>query len=165
MPALILGQRVEEINAFLESDKFAWTTNPKFGFSLFSVSYLRLYALLNHRTGLLKGPLSWKAQENLERQMWAVAKANSRLAEARRDVWDMEGSENHHLSSKTCDLLAAQFLRTLPAYANQKYDDGSTLQEQYEARRAYFSQWFDERAKRGQFVEAGSPSYQGDSIS
>ena len=26
------------------------------------------------------------------------------------------------------------------------------------------SKWFDERAKRGQFVEAGSPSYQGDSI-
>lgn len=165
MPALILGQRAAEINAFLASDKFVWSTNPKFGFSLFSVSYMRLYALMNHRTGPMKGPLSQKAQENLERQMWAVAKANSRLAEAQRDVWDMEGSENHHLSSKTCDLLAAQFLRTIPAYANQKYDDGSTLPEQYEARRAYFSNWFDERAKRGQFVEAGSPSYQGDSIS
>src|SRR4029079_671924 len=28
----------------------------------------------------------------------------------------------------------------------------------------YWLNWFDERAKRGQFVEAGSPSYQGDSI-
>jgi hypothetical protein len=112
----------------------------------------------------MKGPLSHKAQENFEKQMWKVAKANSKLAEAKRDVWDMEGSENHHLSSKTCDLLAAQFLRRIPEYANQKYDDGSTLAEQYEVRRAYFLKWFDERAKRGQFVEAGSPSYQGDSI-
>ncbi len=31
-------------------------------------------------------------------------------------------------------------------------------------RRSYFLKWFDERAKRGQFVEAGSPSYQGDSM-
>jgi hypothetical protein len=61
-------------------------------------------------------------------------------------------------------LLAAQFLRNIPTYANQKYDDGSTLAQQYEVRRDYFLKWFDERAKRGQFVEAASPSYQGDSI-
>lgn len=164
MPALILGRRMEEINQFFESDTFAWSTNPKFGFSLFSMSYMRMYALMNHRTGLMKGPLSRKAQENFEKQMWAAARANSKLAEAKRPVWDMEGSENHHLSSKTCDLLAAQFLRNIPEYANQKYDDGSTLAEQYEARRAYFLEWIDARAKRGQFVEAGSPSYQAESI-
>jgi hypothetical protein len=165
MPSLILGERVDEINQFFESDKFVVSSNPKFGFSLFGVSYLRLYGLMNHRTGPLKGLLSRKAEENFERGLWAVAQANSKLAEAQRDVWDMEGSENHHLASKSCDLLVAQFLRHLLAYANQKYDDGSTLAEQYEARRVYFLKWFDERAKRGQFVEAGSPSYQGDSIS
>jgi hypothetical protein len=165
LPSLILGRRVDEINRFFESDKFIWTSNPKFGFSLFTVSYMRLYGLMNHRTGAMKGPLSQAAQENVEKEMWRVAKANSKLAEAKRDVWDMEGSENHHLASKTCDLLAAQYLRSIPAFANQKYDDGSTLAEQYEARRAYFLKWLDERAKRGQFVEAGSPSYQGDSIS
>jgi hypothetical protein len=164
MPALILGQRGEEINRFFESDTFAWTTNPKFGFSLFSMSYMRLYALTNHHTGPLKGLLSAKAVANIEKHMWAAAKANSKLAEARRDVWDMEGSENHHLSSKTCDLLAAQFLRNIPEYAGQRYDDGSTPAEQYEARRAYFLKWIDARAKRGLFVEAGSPSYQGESI-
>jgi hypothetical protein len=164
MPALILGRRAEEINKFFESDAFTWTTNPKFGFSLFSMSYMRMYALMNERTGPLKGLLSQKALENFEKQMWLAAKANSKLAEAKRDVWDMEGSENHHLSSKTCDLLAAQFLRNIPAYANQRYDDGSTPAEQYEARRTYFLKWIDARAKRGQFVEAGSPSYQAESI-
>ena len=164
LPSLIRGERVDEINRFFESEKFEATSNPKFGFSLFSVSYLRLYGLLNHRSGPLKGPLSVAAQENFERQLWKVAKANSRLVEAKRDVWDMEGSENHHLSSKTSDLLVAQFLRKIPAFVQQKCDDGSTLAEQYEARRDYFLKWFDERAKRGQFVEAGSPSYQADSM-
>jgi hypothetical protein len=164
MNSLVLGERVEDINRFFESDKFEWTANPKFGFSLFGVSFMRLYGLMNDRTGPMKGPLSRAAAENIEKEMWRVAKANSKLAEARRDVWDMEGSENHHLSSKSCDLLAAQYLRNIPLYAAQKYDDGSTPAEQYEARRAYFLKWFDERAKRGQFVEAGSPSYQGDSI-
>jgi hypothetical protein len=164
LPSLVLCQRTDGINRFFESDTFTWTTNPKFGFSLFSVSYMRMYGLTNARSGPLKGLLSPKALANFERGMWLTAKSNSKLAEARRGVWEMEGSENHHLSSKTCDLLAAQFLRRLPEYANQKYDDGSTLQEQYETRRRHFSAWFDEHARHGQFVEAGSPSYQGDSI-
>jgi len=164
LPSLLLGERTSEINQFFESDKFEWSANPKFGFSLFGVSFMRMYGLLNYQSGPMAGLLSRKAMENSEEEMWKVAKANSKLAEAKRDVWDMEGSENHHLASKSCDLLAAQYLRNIPAYANQKYDDGSTLHEQYEARRAYFLKWFDERAKRGQFVEAGSPSYQGDSI-
>ena len=147
-PSLILGERVDEINRFFESDKFTWTANPKFGFSLFSTSYMRLYALMNHRTGVMKGPLSKAAVENFEKEMWKVAKANSKLVEAKRGVWDMEGSENHHLSSKSCDMLAAQFLRNLPAYADQKLDDGSSLAQQYEVRHAYFLKWFDERAKR-----------------
>ncbi|MBI5686858.1 MAG: hypothetical protein HZC54_17460 [Verrucomicrobia bacterium] len=165
MPSLILGGRADELNRFFESDKFVVSSNPKFGFSLFGVSFVRMYGLMNRRTGPMKGLLSRKAEENFEKGLWAVAKANSKLAEAKRGVWDMEGSENHHLASKSCDLLVAQFLRKLPAYADQKCDDGSTLAEQYETRRAYFSKWFDERAKRGQFVEAGSPSYQGDSVS
>lgn len=162
--ALALGQRVAEINAFFESDKFTWLSNDKFGFSLFSTEYMRLYGLMNQRTGVMKGPLSRAAQDNFEKQMWRVAKANSKLAEARRGVRELEGSENHHLSSKICDLLAAQFLRNIPPYASQRYDDGSTAAEQYEARRDYFLAWFDERAKRGQFIEAASPSYQPDSI-
>jgi hypothetical protein len=163
-PALLLGQHRDEINRFFESDKFTWTANPKFGFSLFSTSYMRLYALMNRRTGRIQGPLSPAAEAAFEREMWRVAKANSKLAEAQRDVWDMEGSENHHISSKASDLLAAQFLRNVPGYASQPLDDGSTLAQQYETRRSYWWKWFDERAKRGQFVEAGSPSYQSDSV-
>lgn len=164
-PALILGtNKAAQVNKFFESDTFVVTANPKFGFSLFGVSYVRLYSLMNSRTGPMKGLLTPKAQANFEKGFWQVAKTNSKMAEAKRPVWDMEGSENHHISSKSSDLLVAQYLRNIPEYANQKYDDGSTLQEQYEIRRQYWLDWFDARAKRGQFVEAASPSYQGDSI-
>src|SRR5688572_16351492 len=159
--SLVLGRNVEKINRFFESGTFAWGENPKFGFSLFATEYQRLYALFNHRTGLIKGLLSPGAEKNLEKEMWRIAKANSKLAEAKRGIWDMEGSENHHLTSKTGDLLAAQFLRKIPEYAQLKLDDGSTLAEQYEIRRRHFLKWYDERAKRGQFVEAASPSYHG----
>jgi hypothetical protein len=163
-PSLLLGERTEEINRFFASDKFEWTANPKFGFSLFGTSYLRLYGIGNHRNGQIAKLLTEAASKNFEKEMWRVAKANSKLSEGGRPVWDMEGSENHHLSSKSGDFLAMQFLRKIPEYATQLLDDGSTLDQQYEVRRAYWLSWFDERAKRGQFVEAASPSYQGDSI-
>src|SRR5688572_5485116 len=109
--ALLLKQNVDDINKFFESDKFVVTANPKFGFSLFGLSYVRLYGTMNDRTGSMKGLLSPAAQANFEKGFWEVAKANSRLSEANRSPWEGEGSENHHLSSKSCDFLVIQFLR------------------------------------------------------
>ncbi len=157
---LTLGQQVDRINGYLEDDAFKYQPSDKFGFSLFSLPYVRLYALFNDRTGTMKGRLSRKAQSNLEKTLWDCAKANSLLAEAKRGVWDMDGSENHHVTSKVSDFLVAQFLKDIPAYADLKYDDGSTLQEQYVSRLAYWNEWIDSRVRRGLFMEDGGSSYQ-----
>jgi hypothetical protein len=98
-------------------------------------------------------------QSNMDLPL-ACAKANSKLVEARRDVWDMDGSENHHMASKVSNFLVAQFLKDIPAYADLKYDDGSTARQQYDARLAYWHRWIDSRARRGLFMEDGGSSYQ-----
>lgn len=157
---LALGRQVERINHYIEEDTFKYQPSDKFGFSLFSLPYVRLYGLFNDRSGVMKGRLSSKAQANLEKTLWDCAKANSKLAEAQRGVWDMDGSENHHVTSKVSDFLVAQFIKDIPAYADLKYDDGSTPGQQYEARLAYWSQWIDSRVRRGLFMEDGGSSYQ-----
>ena len=154
-----LGQHVDELNEYFERESFEYSPHKKFGFSLFSSSFVRAYGLLNDRTGVIKGRLSPAAQENFEKTLWRCAKGNSQLGEAQRGVWEMEGSENHHMASKVSDFLVAQFLKDIPAYADLRYDDGSTLRQQYEARLAYWSRWIDEHAGRGLFIEDGS-SYQ-----
>ena len=73
-----------------------------------------LYALYN--TGVMKGRLSSKAQEPLEKSFWECARAYSKLAEAKIDVWESDGSENHHITSRMSDFLVAQFLKDIPAY-------------------------------------------------
>ena len=50
--ALALGQHTDALNAYLEADGFGWKPSEQWGFSLFSASYLRLYALYNDRTGV-----------------------------------------------------------------------------------------------------------------
>ena len=53
--ALALGQHGDELNALFEAEGFRYESNKKFGFSLFSLPYVRLYALFNDRTGVMKG--------------------------------------------------------------------------------------------------------------
>lgn len=154
--ALALGQHVAEVNACFGADGFGWKPGKEFGFTLFSASYVRLYALFNERTGSMKGRLSPKAQENLESSFWQCAKVYSKLAEAKNDAWAQRGSENHWVTSMASNFLVAQLLKDIPAYAALKYDDGSTLKEQYDALLDYWSKWLDQRARKGLFEEDGS---------
>lgn len=154
--ALAVGQHVDEVNACFAADGFGWKPGKEFGFTLFSASYVRLYALFNDRTGLMKGRLSPQAQENLERSFWQCAKVYSKLEKAKNDVWVQKGSENHCVTSIASNFLVAQLLKDIPAYAALKYDDGSTLKEQYEALLDYWSKWLDQRARKGLFEEDGS---------
>ena len=78
----------DEVNACFGADGFGWKPGKRIWVSaLFSASYVRLYALFNDRTGSMKGRLSPKAQENLEKSFWQCAKVYSKLAEAKDDVW------------------------------------------------------------------------------
>ncbi len=61
--ALALGQHVDEVNACFGADGFGWKPGKEFGFTLFSASYVRLYALFNDRTGSMKGRLSPKPRK------------------------------------------------------------------------------------------------------
>ena len=57
---LALGQHVDELNTFFETEDFKYEPSENWGFSLFSAPYVRLYALFNDRTGVMKGRLSPK---------------------------------------------------------------------------------------------------------
>ncbi len=92
----------------------------------------------------MKRRLSPKAQENLESSFWACAKKYSKLAEAKIDVWESDGFENHHITSRVSGFLVAQFLKDIPVHASLKYDDGSTLGQQYEAGLDYWNNWLDQ---------------------
>lgn len=161
---VMLGVSTEEVSRFFSSPKFEWPRAAPYGFLLTSIIHFRLYGLTYSRSRYMPNGISLAAQQKLESEIWAIAKANSKLADARRDVSEQHASENLHVAKVFGNFLAAQFLKDAPLYSGLKYDDGSTLLEQYLAWRDYVSSWIDYRAKRGLFVEAASPSYQSDTI-
>ena len=161
--SFVLGRNLDRLNKYLESD--AYNLKPskknveKNGFRLFSTSFIRFYALYNSHTGVSKGRLAPGGEKKLEEYLWTNTATCVPIAEAKRDPWDSRGGENGMVTNSVGNLLAAQYLRALPEYANQKFKDGSTAAEQYDAWRAYVSAYLDEHVKRGQFQEYGA-SYQ-----
>lgn len=158
---LTLGVRADEINTYIASPAFLMEPHEEFAFAFFGTGMLHFYALFNANSRHMPGCLTPEAQANLEKSIWNIAKACT-LAEAQESPWLQHGSENHNMMEMAGQLLAAQFLRKVPAYANQKYEDGTDLETMYQAWNKRMNAWLDTRARAGLFTEWGSPSYDGD---
>ena len=92
--------------------------------------------------------------------MWAYAAPYSKRSEA-ADPWSIYDSENHDAQAESFNLLAAQAFKNRNDYKLRTYADGSTPAQQYQAWHAHWSTYFDQVAKRGLFIEVGSPIYHG----
>ena len=126
--------------------------------NLWLSTMLRPYFLFKVQSLYFPGRLTPEAANNLVAQMWAYAAPYSKRSEA-ADPWSIYDSENHDAQAESFDLLAAQAFMHRGDYMLRKYADGSTPAQQYQAWRAHWSTYFDEVAKRGLFIEVGSPVY------
>jgi hypothetical protein len=125
------------------------------------LSYLiRPYYLFKAPGYFFNGRMTTAAANNLVAQMWAYAMPYSKLSQA-AGTWNIYDSENHDAQAKSFNLLAAQIFKNRADYRDQVYADGSTPAQQYQAWHDHWSNYFDERAKRGLFVEVASPTYHG----
>ena len=161
--SLLFEQDVEIINAYLAGPWEA-PQHPEFGFGLFSMDTVRLYGLFNARSGTFPGRLTSAAQHHMEAEFHKVA-FQTRFNDYRHsssldDLWTFRGSDNHIFASRSSSLLASQFLKNSPDLADRAFEDGRKPAEHYEAWRKYWSKVLDERAKRGIYIEVGSPSYE-----
>jgi hypothetical protein len=121
---------------------------------------IRPYMLYNSTSSYFPGRLTTAAENNLVAQMWAYARPYARVSEA-PNTWNIYDSENHDAQAKSFYFLAAQIFSHRTGYQGLKYADKSTVAQQYKAWHDHWSNYFDERAKRGLFIEKGSPTYHG----
>ncbi len=121
---------------------------------------IRPYMLYYSSSSFFPGMLTTAAENNLVAQMWAFARPYSKVSEA-PNTWNLFDSENHDAQAESFYFLAAQIFKNRGDYKNRKYADGSTVAQQYTAWHDHWMHYFDERAKKGMFVEFGAPSYHG----
>lgn len=162
--SLLFEQDIEAINDFF-ANHWRAPQHDLFGFGLFSMDSVRLYGLY-HSRGTFPNRLTPAAEKNMQEQLFRVA-AGMKMGEYEVDdpvvVWKMRGSENHTMAAQTSYFLVAQFLKNTPELAGRPYEDGLTPAQHYEKWRRFMLRMLDERAKRGLFIEVGSPSYEDES--
>src|SRR5262249_48946887 len=155
-----LGQEVADANARLASLKVTEIGDSKACDSSADQSLndlqlgllIRPYMLYSSTSSVYPGRLTTAAENNLVAQIWAYAKKYSRVSQA-PDTWKLYASENKDAQSESFYFLAAQIFMHRADYRDRKYDDGSTVAQQYNAWRTHWSNYLDECAKRGLFVE------------
>jgi hypothetical protein len=158
-----LGQEVADANARLAALKITQVgtecrLNERNNLMLSLL--VRPYELYYSGSSFFPGLLTTAAENNLVAQMWTFAHAFSKVGEA-PNTWNLFDSENHDAQAESFYFLAAQIFKNRGDYKNRKYADGSTVAQQYTAWHDHWMHYFDERAKKGMFVEEAAPSYHG----
>ena len=164
--SLLFEQDVDSVNAYLAS-RWKAPQHADWGLALFSMDAVRLYGLFNARSESFPGRLTVAAQRHMEEEFYKVV-SQTRFNDYRRssnldNVWTLRGSDNHTFAAQSSFLLVSQFLKNSADFADRVYEDGRKPSEHYEAWRKYWSTMLDERAKRGIYLEVGSPHYERES--
>lgn len=134
--------------------------------TLWIAMLMRAYALYNPKSSYFPGRLTQSTSDHLLTEMWNFAKQYSLASNAdNSDLYNFSGSENLDVQRDGFFFLAAQAFKNSPTFANQTYNDGNTVGAQYTKWRNFWSAKLDGMAKKGMWVEVGSPTYTGYSMS
>lgn len=161
LSAMFLGVEVEEANTaiidaveqILASDELI----GEMGFHWLGNLAVRLYLLFGPNGTHSKNFLSPIAADSLRKVLWKWAKSESQMKSAKLDeTWFIWGSENHEAMRDATAWGTAMILKGVSPYNTYKYDDGSTVAEQYEAWNSFLKEYLRERIKKGLLVEIAS---------
>jgi len=121
--------------------------------------FFRIYRFFAHNSKYFPGRLTKEAEAKICEFFWEWAKSRSKISNADIDTyqtWSYWGSENHDAQRFSTAWSAASILKDVAPYNTFTYDDGSNVQQQYDAWTAYAKEYLSQRAKKGLCIEVGS---------
>ncbi|MDP6040482.1 MAG: hypothetical protein QGG64_18180, partial [Candidatus Latescibacteria bacterium] len=150
---------------------------------------ITFYNLFGSKNTQMPNRLTPETEQALLALLWARTRYKNDISVAQKSTWWIAGSENHDLNTKACNLLSARIFAKEPEYVDRIYPDfgygdgigygesgycgqgygggranwadgkAYNAVDHYDAWLSYLNDYFNERAKRGFFLENGSPTY------
>ncbi len=173
--SLWLNANVDQANAALVQNADFYLNNPTYlkdrdSFYWSADEWLRLLELFGSKgtktAGLITAVTEAKLYQlmYLYMQTWSPATSTTTnpLAYseyATSNTWNVDGSENHHAMQFCTYWHFCKLLKDNAAYASQKFPDGTSAEQIYNALTVYIKHWISERAKKGLFVEMANDDY------
>ena len=118
------GKELDETNKNLQ----AWFTgewkDKRDHWDLFLTPTLcRMYYLFNSKTGRFPDRLEPATEAALLDLIWQRTVEKNDIYQARMSTWWLQGSENHDVNAKACNLVSSRIFMNEPAYAKRVYPD------------------------------------------
>jgi len=138
--------------AFADRDSFYWGADI----------LCRIVEFFGRHGSRAPGRLRAASEDRILAMMYAYAKDYSSLDGAeyiQSQTWHVWESENHHIQKFSALWQFSKLLAQSDSYREQRYADGKTPAEHYDAWTAYAKEWCRERARRGLFVEMANGDY------
>jgi hypothetical protein len=85
--------------------------------------YIRLYCWFSSRMGKFPGRLEPETEKMLLEIIWKRTLVKNDIHWARQSTWYLDGSENHDLNGKACNLVSSYIFMNEPDYKDRIYPD------------------------------------------
>ena len=85
--------------------------------------YCRFYYTFSNKKGKFPGRMTAETEKLLLKTLWERTSVKNDIHWARQSTWYLDGSENHDLNSKACNLISSRIFMEEPEYKDRIYPD------------------------------------------
>jgi hypothetical protein len=145
---MFLNEDLETANQILQdelkksSDGNAWSL-------LHTPLYCRFYYFFSSRSGKFPGRMTAETEKLLLETLWTRTVAKNDIHWARKSTWWMDGSENHDLNAKACNLVTSRIFMNEPDYKDRIYPDYGFGGSYHYGRAGYYGPGVDPATRHG----------------
>ena len=120
--SLYLNKNVAEVNAKMLAGLDAHRHEDPW--SLFMTPYLcRVYYFFSSKSDKFPGRITPEVEKKLLSVLWDRTYEKNDIHWARQSTWWLDGSENHDLNAKACNLISSRIFMNEPEYKDRIYPD------------------------------------------
>jgi hypothetical protein len=118
---MYLNQDLEKANQLLLDDIELQLEKKSLWCLITTQAYCRLYYMFSNRLGKFPGRMTPEVEKRLLEAIWERTHHKNDIHWARKSTWWMDGSHNHDLNAKVCNLLSSRIFMNEPDYKDRIY--------------------------------------------
>jgi len=111
--------------------------------------YCRFYFWFSSKSDKYPGRLEKETEKLLLETIWERTKLKNDIHWARQSTWYLDGSENHDLNAKACNLVSSRIFMNEPDYKDRVYPDYGFGGSYHYGHAGYYGKDVDVAARRG----------------
>ncbi|QHI70623.1 hypothetical protein [Tichowtungia aerotolerans] len=143
---MMLNEDLETANQIL-TDELKQSSEANVWSLLHTPLYCRFYYMFSNRCGKFPGRMTPETEKLLLKTLWSRTSSKNDIHWARQSTWYLDGSENHDLNAKACNLVTSHIFMNEPDYKDRIYPDYGFGGSYHYGHAGYYGPGVDEKTR------------------